>query len=66
MKTKSWKREMAAAMFFHLVYLSYVGTEISEKMMGVLVWPYTLFIMAAFGFQSAMKQAGFSFRKEGE
>lgn len=53
MKTKSYKREFAVAMWVHLVWLSFNG---NPEMVNVLVWPYIAFILGAFGLQSIATQ----------
>ena len=59
---KTWKREVAFLMFAHIVYLSIVG---SVAILEILVGPYMLFMLGAYGLDSILKQSSFSFvRKE--
>ena len=53
MKQKSYKREFAVVMWLHLVWLTIYG---NPEMVNVLVWPYTGFILGAFGLQSIATQ----------
>lgn len=52
-KDKSYKREFAVVMWLHLVYLTIYG---SLEMVNILIWPYTAFLLAAFGLQSIATQ----------
>lgn len=47
-KTKTWGRELSVVLILILGYLAY-----SDKMeaLGLLVWPFMLFVMQAFGFK---------------
>jgi len=53
MKQKSYKREFAVVMWLHLVWLTIYG---NPEMVNALVWPYTGFILGAFGLQSIATQ----------
>jgi len=60
MKQKSYKREFAVVMWLHLVWLTVYG---NPEMVNVLVWPYTGFMLGAFGLQSIATQTEL-FKKE--
>lgn len=50
---KSYKREFALIMWLHLVGLSFYG---DYHALEVLVWPYMIYILGAFGLQSLVSQ----------
>jgi hypothetical protein len=50
---KTYKREVAVILLFYLAYLGLYGrVEVLE----VIVWPFMLFVGAAFGMEWASKQ----------
>lgn len=55
LSAKTLKREMAWAMFFHIVYLSVWG---DSSLLELLIWPYVVFIGGAFSLES-FKKDGF-------
>ncbi len=52
-KDKTFKREFAFMMFLHLVYVSSKGIP---GLVEILIWPYMLFILAAYGMDTIAKQ----------
>lgn len=54
MKEKTWKREFAFLMFCHIVYLSL--NQLNFELIQILIWPYMLYILGAFGLDTARKQ----------
>lgn len=59
MKNKTWKREVAMLMFFHIVYLSL--NPVNFTLISTLIAPYMLFMLAAFGLDAARKQLNVDF-----
>lgn len=53
---KTWKREVAFLMFLHLVFVTSV--QVNVMLLQVLVFPYIIFMLAAFGLEAAVKQMG--------
>jgi hypothetical protein len=47
-KGKTWSREVALSLMVYLGYMGYIG---DTPLVEVLVWPVTMFSMAAFGFK---------------
>lgn len=47
-KKKTWSRETAFAMILFLCFLAYQG-KVEE--LEILVWPFTIFTLAAYGFR---------------
>lgn len=47
-KRKTWSRELAVSLMLFLCYLAYDG---KTEEAAILVWPFTIFSMAAFGFK---------------
>lgn len=50
---KTWKREVALVMLTYLFYLGYVG---NETILEIVIWPFMLYIGAAYGMEWASKQ----------
>lgn len=57
-RDKTWKREVALAMFIHLVWVASIP---NVMVLQILIVPYMVFMLAAFGLDAAVKQMGFSF-----
>lgn len=54
---KTWSREVSTVLLFFLLFLAYKGqTEELE----ILIWPFTVFSMAAFGFKQPVIEGRFS------
>lgn len=51
---KTWQREVAAVLFMALIYLGY---QEQTAELEILVWPFTVFGMAAFGLKQSSVQA---------
>ena len=47
-KKKTWQREVSAVLLCFLMYLAWAG---STEELEILVWPFTLFSFAAYGFK---------------
>jgi len=59
-KTRTWAKEFSAILFAALIYFGYVGqTDVLE----ILVWPFTTFAVAAFGFKSDTIKEAVAVRK---
>lgn len=52
-ETKTYKREMAAILFFFMIYL---GVMEQDNTLEIVIWPIFLFGGAAFGMEWASKQ----------
>ena len=50
---KTWQREVAAVLFIALIYLGY---QEQTAELEILVWPFTVFGMAAFGLKQPSVQ----------
>lgn len=62
-RKKTWKREIAVALFFWVGYLSHdIG---NLEMVKVLVWPVAIFGAGAYGLDSASKQLHGVFPRNG-
>lgn len=53
MKNKTWKREVALILLGFLMYQAHLG---NLEVLEVIVWPFMLYIGAAFGMEWARKQ----------
>ena len=51
-KGNSWKEEIAIAL---VVYLMYLGIVNAVGVLEILIWPFIVFITAAFGLRDAMQ-----------
>ena len=56
-KKRTWSREIAAGLLVCLVYLGYKG---QTEELSIVVWPFTVFAMAAFGFKQPTVEGYFS------
>ena len=54
LESKTYKREVAMIMLIHIIYLSTLGDNL--EVVRILITPYMLFIVAAFGLDSLRKQ----------
>lgn len=50
-KGDSWKEEIAIAM---VIYLMYLGVVNSIGVLEILVWPFIVFVISAFGMRDAL------------
>jgi hypothetical protein len=50
---KTYKREIAVVLLAYLMYLGFVD---NYRVLEVVVWPFMVYVLAAFGFDSYNKQ----------
>jgi hypothetical protein len=58
---RTYKREVAVVL---LVYLMYLGVMDATSVLEIVIWPFMLFVGAAFGMDWAAKQTDLTSRKE--
>jgi len=56
-KKRTWSREISVGLLVCLVYLGYKG---QTEELSIVVWPFTVFAMAAFGFKQPTVEGYFS------
>jgi len=52
-KNKTWKREIAMALLGFIFYLGFIG---DITVLEVVIWPFMLYVGAAYGMEWASKQ----------